>query len=219
MPVESIQSLSKFMEDVIASNDPTPDFHRYNRSKKIPVFIYDDMKKAHDPYHTMEKDSTFIGRGITSSNDFGLALTKTEKWVSCIALRKKLSHSYPKGFDFLFYPKEKVREHSWVPAGRIFGELWLVNPNKLFELDNNNANGYSMSRELHKILIQSRNKESSQMTSINALMYVAKTEVWEEPGGVNINTIKINPIKDNPMFRDQPVYTYSPSLLREVLSA
>lgn len=140
----------------------TPDFLELKSDHHIPVFVYGSLKSGHRN-HEMLSGCQFLGRGRTVATDLDLRAPSHNAFP--IAFRKSIMKT----------PKEVL--------GRVSGEIWVVDPKKMLEMDTFENNRTMYNRE--KVWVVCRDQEIKGSTNkqarptIQAWMYIGVPDYWE----------------------------------------
>ena len=125
----------------------TPDFIDRKLDRHIPVFVYGTLKKGLSNHYLLE-GAPYLGSAITDTARFYMRETEH--------------------FPIVFEANGQKK----VSAGKIFGEVYVVDPKRLLQLDRLEGNGYMYQRELVWTKLLDQDRSTALLPHIKTWMYV-----------------------------------------------
>lgn len=134
----------------------TPDFIDRKLEHDIPVFVYGTLKTG-GFFHDLLEGASFLGDGYTLQNKFYMSETE----------------SFPVVFEL-----GSINQKNAKLQGKIFGEVYVIDPKRLLELDRLEANGFMYRRKTTYIKLIDQKASNGQMPTIPAWMYIGVSDYW-----------------------------------------
>lgn len=147
--------------------DRTPDFLQRKLEGYIPVFVYGSLREGFHN-HGLLKGLPFLGKGHTTIEKYEMQDTG----------------SFPVVYERSI--KVKGKKHNPV-VGKVMGEIYVVDPKTLLQLDRLESNGNMYERSLQWIFMSDQRfpekKQSSLSPSLKCWMYLGKESFWRGVSG------------------------------------
>jgi len=140
----------------------TPDFLERKLEGLIPVFVYGSLREGFHN-HDVVKGNFFLGSAVTSIEKYEM---------------REPNHG---GFPLVF---ERSSDASCTTKGKINGEVYVVDPITLLNLDQLEGNGRMYTRKQQWVYLkdQQLGNKTSIRPSIFVWMYMAQPKYWEHKG-------------------------------------
>lgn len=176
-----------FLTDDLAKRTTklTPDYLQIKLRRKIPIFVYGTLKTAGPHNQTFLSTCSTLGEAFTSTTD----------WI----MRDV-------GGNFPAVTKVVAKEQQHLGA-RIYGEVWVVTPEQILELDLLQQNGLKFERQVHWVQLVDQSfptKNGSMMPSLKCFMYLAKPQWIHQQA----NSLCVKKMSDNTKLRT--FYSWDP---------
>lgn len=167
------EELAMRINDAVKANKHTPDIHSLEQRRGQLLFVHCEIMKGHSRSSLIEEHSVPLYRAFTKDAFTHMKFTDGNETFS-IAVREKF--------------------HT-IPHLPILGELSVVLPGRLLELDRYKLNGVHFIRERVKIVIPYRRKDMLAFPlfeEVTASMYVGRPEFWNKQfdGGYKFSAVK-----------------------------
>lgn len=143
---------------LLRDNDHTPDWLDLKLETYIPIFVYGTLKKG-GILHKHIAGFPSLGAGFTVSSTF---------------IMRDVEGKFPSVVDG--DPKNKTF------SGRVVGEVFMVSPITILELDTAESNGEMFHRRQHWIMLlnqEYRTKTGKSRPSIKSWMYIGDPDFME----------------------------------------
>lgn len=158
--------------DISQPNGHTWDAARLEQSQRQPVFMYGTMKRRFRSYDFIKDFSQFRGVAFTANPNWSMWKKSLGDGTFPIAMRVP---------------------YSMVPQARVKGELFLIDSQRIFDLDEILLNGVEFRRKKVNILVPycrnrrivnaDHNYEDQRLDAIyrlQAYMYVGRHDYWKD---------------------------------------
>lgn len=143
-------------------NEKTPDYIQRKLEGYIPVFVYGSLRQGFHN-HGLLNDLPFLGKAHTTIEKYEMQDTG----------------SFPVVYERAV--KMKGKKHNPV-VGKIHGEVYVVDPKTLLQLDRLESNGRMYTRSLQWIFLSDQTfpeKQRSHLSpSLKCWMYLGNEEFW-----------------------------------------
>lgn len=165
-------------------NETTPDWLDIKLLDNIPVFVYGTLMTGESRSGFL-KDSIFLGEAYTATQ--GYVMEKA-----------------PQGFPVVFSVGVENPK-----SARIYGEVYLVKPGVILNLDMIEANGFLYQRRKKFVyLLEQEIKPGIKLKpSLKCWLYHGLSEAWEDQPSYPMKTSKVN---------DKEAYMWSSSFEDEI---
>lgn len=139
-------------------NNTSPDYIERKLEGQIPVFVYGSLRHGFHN-HDVIKGSPYIGEAVTSIEKFEM---------------RELSHG---GFPLVFEKGMRGLKDN-ISSGAIRGEVYVVCPRTLLELDRLESNGKMYTRSLQYVLLKDQNLGGKGRPIKKVWMYLSNEDFW-----------------------------------------
>ncbi len=171
---DTLRPIDKFVQGRLDDSYYSPDTPVLYNNKWLPLFVYGTLRQGFSR-HTLLQHCPYVGSAFTRMTGWVLYRTATQ-------------NSYP-----VLLPALTEQ------PGAVYGEVYLVSPDVVRELDFVESNGIQYHREYRTIQIHGRGDDARTMA---AYMYIGNRGVWKDAitkkGLVLCDSFKR---KDNSNFR------------------
>lgn len=147
-------------------NERTPDYPERKLEGYVPVFVYGSLREGFMNHHIL-KGMPFLGRAHTTIEKF--------------EMREASGGAFP----VVFEREPKIKKKRNPVVGKIYGEVYVVDPKTLCTLDRLENNGRMYQRSLQYVFLQQQRlrMNSTISPSIKCWMYLGVPEFWSRNGG------------------------------------
>lgn len=150
-------------------NAETPDFLELKRLTNIPVFLYGPEKSGGKLHKFVKhRDSIFLGDAKTATSNY---VMERADWDGPVVFGTPLNS---------------------IEAKRIWGEVWLVPPEVILNLDRLNGNNELTKRDKRFVWLQEQGLDGKPnlRPALKCWMYLAETKYWEDQQTVKMASTK-----------------------------
>lgn len=143
-------------------NKNSPDFLERKLEGQIPVFVYGTLRQGFSN-HGLLKGMPYLGVGVSAIEKF------------------EMREPHHGGFPLLFENGQRTNSGN-VMSGKVHGEVYVVDPLTLLELDRLEGNGFMYQRSKQWITLKDQQVASKNnfKPCIQAWMYVACKPFWRD---------------------------------------
>lgn len=128
-------------------NRNSPDYLERKLEGQIPVFVYGTLRQGFSN-HGLLKDLPYLGRGVSAIEKF------------------EMREPHHGGFPLLFENGQRTNSAN-VMSGKVHGEVYVVDPLTLLELDRLEGNGYMYARSKQWITLRDQHTCTSRAAGRN----------------------------------------------------
>lgn len=157
--VQELEEFSSTLAGHVDMCSGSPDMAQLNKHEAHMLFVYNAFQRGFHGHSIFQRYQTErISGGYTSLKNFKMyQYENLSKKQNCIAFYEATSKD----------------------AGHLYGELWLVEPSLISQLDYQLGNRDTVKR--FKTLINFHNpNNSAQALSVSAFIYLGKKDSWDE---------------------------------------
>lgn len=139
-------------------NETTPDYLERKLEGQIPVFVYGSLREGFHN-HGVIQGSPYIGEAVTSIEKYEM---------------REPSHG---GFPLVFL--RGIRDPKTnASSGKVRGEVYVVDPRTLLELDRLENNGKMYTRSLQYVYLKDQNLGGKGKPIKKVWMYLSNEDFW-----------------------------------------
>ncbi len=158
----------------------TPDFLDRKMEKQIPIFVYDRMRAGSSNF-SFVKDAIPLGEAYTTAANFVMETAEDDQAV-VFQLEQPNSAGH-----------------------RVYGEVYLVSPKDLLNIDYLVQNNIRFERSLRYVFLQEQSipaKNKTMRPSVKCWIYTGKKTFWDQYETTPKRSVEIN---------NQRVYNWEPA--------
>lgn len=159
-------------------NRNSPDYLERKLEGQIPVFVYGTLRQGFSN-HGLLKDLPYLGRGVSAIEKF------------------EMREPHHGGFPLLFENGQRTNSAN-VMSGKVHGEVYVVDPLTLLELDRLEGNGYMYARSKQWITLRDQqvpSKTNNFRPCIQAWTYIACKPFWRDRVTTSVPSKMVNSVR------------------------
>ena len=158
-------------------NKNSPDFLDRKLEGQIPVFVYGTLRQGFSN-HGLLKGMPYLGKGVSAIEKFEM---------------KEPHHG---GFPLLFEAGQRTNSSN-VMAGKVHGEVYVVDPLTLLELDRLEGNGdmYTRSKQWITLKDQTVAAKNNFKPCIQAWVYISGKAFWRDRVTTSVPSKLVNSVR------------------------
>lgn len=158
-------------------NKNSPDFLDRKLEGQIPVFVYGTLRQGFCN-HGLLKGMPYLGKGVSAIEKF------------------EMREPHHGGFPLLFESGQRTNSSN-VMSGKVHGEVYVVDPLTLLELDRLEGNGdmYTRSKQWITLKDQSVAAKSNFKPCIQAWVYISGKAFWRDKVTTSVSSKMVNSVR------------------------